>query len=699
MSKAVKLRSAETLKPNVEIEKKQNPNRNPLKELNSSSSTSVEPPKGCFRFLLSNSSSKTTFPKSKSKSLPKTPHSAPTSRALPYKSAPTSSNPRFRLQINPTKPSFENPKKTRSKCHQNPGNPSLLQLRNGKKPSSDGQFRERVSQHRAQTQKASAETDKGKTPNLSFRADLDSNGICLNKLASGSATPFGSCLVSPDIDTVKPPTLSFRGVLEENQTPLNKVSVGSFLVSSPEKDSEECSTTTPPVQASISPEIPCGSDLISTPACFGAGHMVAGVSDKRKCKPRGILTVGDELVLGFSHNDPSRPSLATTPYDASMHWLVSNSKGSVGPVKDGAVKGVLRSSDGCSTVRLSMVPSPPEASINWFSSPCEDSNKGVLENGSPEIEGLVDPTTSFSEATPSTSGLSSSPTISGSPCSLALEGPAVSYGSKVLMPLQEKGYRYNLMLDNSPFSGDSQGSLNIIGTPSSDLSSNKQLGLSWMNTEDLSDCRFEINSMAEVLQTTSLSPKSPLIACESTDVLPLPGLNFQFSFPATPSNAMDGTQFQKPLYDMTFGSEEYCRREYMTGSNFEKASQVRISWREGLVSRIFDMDEPDFCQWLSEEEDNFDSCGNNQCKSDFGLEFDLNLRNSTLSDENDMQLIEGFGSPEFIYDERGDRKSKAKLPQLEPISCAESISTEGGGLVASDDSDWTLCYKNKLFEG
>ncbi|XP_058094388.1 uncharacterized protein LOC131240279 [Magnolia sinica] len=835
------LPAAETPHPKTQTKKKANP-RNPLKELNttssSSSSTSIEAPRGCFRFLLSsNSSSKTTLPRSKS--LTKTPKSAPNATQK------AASNPRLKPpQKNPTKPRSQIPKKPRSSY--------LLHWQNGKKSGSRGQ--------------SSAENDAGKLPQPSFAAVLDENGTPVNKLASGSCSDStddtilgrlsvipppnmrfraffdmngspvnklasGSCLVStpskaleehsttppllasisPKIDTVKPATppllvsispkidnikpseLSFRPVLHisgtplnklasgscfvstpdkvmqghhstmalpdmsfrtVNSTPVNKPASGSCLVSTPDKASEENSTITPPVQASISPEIQCGSSLVSTPSCFAAGHVIVGVSDRRKCRPRGLLTVGEEVeILGFCDN---RASLIPVPAEASMHWHLSPSEsakkgvihngspeleglvgptalvdvgfsdggssvrlsmvaspaeasmnwklapcggerkgvnqnglpefeGSVGPTVLGE-EGHLGSSDGCSSVRVSMVRPPAEASINWLLSPCDATKKDVLEKGPLEFEGLVGPARLVSEASRSSGHefCGSSITNAASPCPPIVEGQATSYGHKVLVPQEEIGYRYDQMIENSPFSGDSWASHNVICTPVSDSSSGRQVGFSWSKLEDLSDCRFELNSMAEILETMSLSPKGQVEPCDQTGVLPSRGLNFQLSCPVTPSNSIDRAQLLKPLNDQKFGREEFCRWEGgASSSKFENTSQMRISWREGLVSRIFEMDELDCCQWLSEEEEDDDYCKNDQFNSDFGLEFDQNASNSASTDQNDQRLTNGFGSTEFVYDVQDDEKTEVKLPPPEPISCAESISTDGGGLVAS----------------
>ncbi|GAB4825678.1 hypothetical protein Ancab_008551 [Ancistrocladus abbreviatus] len=59
---------------------------------------------------------------------------------------------------------------------------------------------------------------------------------------------------------------------------------------------------TPPVEASVSPEMQCGSSTMvsKTPACYGAGHVVFGVTDKRECQPRGVLTDKIMISWGFA---------------------------------------------------------------------------------------------------------------------------------------------------------------------------------------------------------------------------------------------------------------------------------------------------------------------------------------------------------------------------------------------------------------
>lgn len=69
-------------------------------------------------------------------------------------------------------------------------------------------------------------------------------------------------------------------------------------------------------------------------------------------------------------------------------------------------------------------------------------------------------------------------------------------------------------------------------------------------------------------------------------------------------------------------------------------------------------------------------------KPDSRLKFDPSATSSTLGDQNDGLLADDFGYLEFI-DEQEDGKSKEELPSLGPISCAESMTAEGGRLVVS----------------
>ena len=100
------------------------------------------------------------------------------------------------------------------------------------------------------------------------------------------------------------------------------------------------------------------------------------------------------------------------------------------------------------------------------------------------------------------------------------------------------------------------------------------------------------------------------------------------------------------------------------------------------------------CKCLSDEEDDANANGGR----DDCLKFHCSLGLS-VHKVGEQTLTNG---PEctMLIDCRLEIDGKAKheiLPQA-PCSCAESISTDGGGLARSDDSDWTLCYKNQLFK-
>ncbi|KAL5990737.1 hypothetical protein ACLOJK_011641 [Asimina triloba] len=848
MNRAAKLSSRKNLAPatqtpdsKIQTAKKSKP-RNPLKEINaatavsastSSSSTSVEVPKGCFRFLLSaNSSAKTALPRSKS--IPKTPKSAPnpTPKASNFRPKPPQNNPR--------KPRSQIPQKSRSSylLHWQNGKkscseePSLVEKDAGKPPQQT--FSELSNEHSTSVNKpefgpclaAANGNTSGRlstVPSIAsrFRSFAEMSGTPINKMASGScldstprkaleerpATPPLLHSISPKIDTVKPAELSFRPVLEfsctpvnklapssclvsttgkvlpgqlspmappemsykavfqVNATPINKTASGSQLVSTPDKASEEKSTNTPPVQASISPEIQCGSSLVSTPACFAAGHVVVGVSDRRKCRPRGLLTVGEEVeVLGFGDG---RASLIPVPAEASVRWHVSPIEATKKAVVhdrspedeclvDPIVSFDAGFSDGGSSVRLSLATPPAEASVNWLLSPCEDVKKGVTGKDSPEFEesrghtilgeednaefldgtgsvrkpamhpstedsvnsllsphdgarkgivemrslefeGLVGSTRPVTEARPSSDfefTCSSIVTATNPPPQIVNVQSAADAG-RILLPLEEKEYRYNLASESSPFSGESWGSRNVICTPVSDSSSGRQAGCSSPKFKDFSGRQFESSLMAEVHESFSLSTLRQLEMCDQLES----GLNFRLTCQTSPSNSISETKFLKPLYSQKFGIEESYKWEGLTStSSFENTSQMRISWREGLVSRIFEMDELDSCRWISDGEENNDSCSNHHLKSDISPCFDENTRISTSTDQYDQWLSDCFQSTMFLSDAHNAKKTEEMLPPHGPSPCAESISTDGGGLVSSDDSDWTLLYKNKLFE-
>ncbi|OUZ99299.1 hypothetical protein BVC80_717g18 [Macleaya cordata] len=671
----------------IESKKKPTPNliRNPLTELNSitsssitsscSSSLSVEaPPRGCLSFFLPNSSSKNHL--QRPKFLPRTPKSAPNSRLVKPRSKPPTKIPE--------KPTLQNPRKAKK------GTPNLKQFKNGKNP----------------TFRSTPFSSNPKSTAVLVEDKLEA-GSCLKELSQHQKWS----ITRMTIDTGEPPDQSLfsfdKTGLDDriNITPVNKLACGSVLEITPGKETMEensavktttpTTTITPPIQASISPEIQCGSSMTSTTAsCFGAGHVLSGITDKRKCRPRGILTVGEEL--GF----PKARVSDGDSDDESILSLLNNSK-------------------------VSLVPTPSEASMRWLLSPCkeEEDQKGSPQDGSPEFKRLMGPTPFHSLSSPSgvcakSNSSSKNSSIAKRACLISPSGllefegsddlspsffkirpddhlvscfspssfAATTSTSKAVLSKEDRGYRYEFAPENSPLSLDSLGSQNAICTPQSDSSSDRHIGFSWMkNAVDHRESRFQLDSVAEVLRNTSLSPRSRISRWDPADVLPLPGLNFQFATSTPPSNVNDKIELEKTRNDPIMGN---------SGSSFGNLSQshMRISWREGLVSRIFDMDELDCCRWLSDEEEDVGLCGNNQLNSDFDCKLDRSV-------EDNPSLVGATACPEFMSEEPGIKgKGKINSPSQLPSSCAESISTDGGGLIASGDSDWTLCYKNQLFQ-
>lgn len=629
--------------------------RNPLQNLNGiitttctsseASSVSIEAPRGCLRFFLSHGASSSSL-------------KTPVDRRRAHSKNPKS-NPN-RRPSEPSKSKENNPMSRKARLSKN--TPSCLyQWQSVKKPSS------KTAQ---------------KSKNYSI---LNLNG---SKLESGSEV---KSLVRTVGDAGELTELKSCGN-DDKFTPLNKISTGLRLNCTAEKAVEEKSnksnSKTPPVQASVSPEIQCGSSMVSTttPACYGAGHVVSGITDKRKCRPRGILAVG-ENDSGFGKGK------ALGSFDDDD--------------LDDSVKGVVTSSD------ASMVPLPTEASMHWLLSPCkedDEDHKEDSENGSCRFESLSGSVIPHSLFSPSSGQRFSSDACDStsinncvrrntyliSPSGLPdfqeflepVNGnvPVSSYtlstpGCKDVMLEEGLRYRYDLDGENFPVSMDSLGSGNVVRTPQSDSSIDRHACLSRLSTEKNKTCQFdsELNSLAEVLHVPSLSHNSHASVKDQID------LSFQFDCLTTSCNSIDLTQFQQVLHDHgSWNSSSTLENE--------SQSQMRVSWREGLISQIYEMDDFDCCRCLSDEEEDTFRCSNDQLKS---------CQSSNVKGNDQISTNESWSVKVLDNDVEVYGKCKESLPPGRPqlsCPCAESISTDGGSLLASGDSDWTLCYKNDLFE-
>lgn len=624
------LSSSSSKSKNEKKKNKKSP-RSPLRDLNgidcsrrstssiaSSSSSSmsvVEVSRGCLRFLLPTSSASKKTPLGRSKPNKTTPKSAPNAKP---------SNPSFSFRS--TKPLKENAPKPKSEKEKKLTKTPHFSQNGKKKPSSEAAQEPRVD-------------ESGESPKI---------------------------LQLPD-----------SSVFVENSTPVGKLECGSGLVRAfDDKLAEEDSNTktdinrtkTPPVQASVSPEIQCGPPsmlLVSaaaTPACYGAGHIVSGVTDRRKCRAKGILTVGE------TDSNFAKANIFDNCDDVEI----------------------------CSKPRASLVPLPAEASMHWLLSPCDEDQKSDVENGLHHLRKSFESTALQCISSPSSGhrlsckGLENTSSTSASSrrrAGITLLSPSGSpayHGTptrEALISREKRIHRYDLAREDSPFSVDPLGSGNVIQTPQSDLSSDRHVRLSWLNSHHRQnhDLGSGIDSLEEVLLRASLSPKAQISIWDS------PGLNFQISDLISPSNSIDLMRYAKK-----WDNHASCTSNSSLGDLSQ--SRMRISWREGLVSRIFEMDEFDCCRCLSDDENDAIDCSDGKLKCSPNHELNVNVGSAAVHGD-------GFGSSHvFGHEPKSNGEPKEKFPEQRPNPCAESICIDGGGLFASADSDWTLCYKNQLFE-
>ncbi|KAG6524122.1 hypothetical protein ZIOFF_014013 [Zingiber officinale] len=404
------------------------------------------------------------------------------------------------------------------------------------------------------------------------------------------------------------------------------------------------STTTPPVEASISPEVPMDNPSI-TPTCFAAGHVIVGVHDRRKCRPRGILSIGGRQLeipeVSRRVSDPTRVSLTPPPLSgASIHWLSSP--------PENANSGHRRSLSSSSRIRVAHCPVD-----SWKLSP---SNCSSCK--SPELSGLLDLNSPCLETTPSPGVM-----VQRTPSS----GGSVSPFSLILEKIAKTSRRNNHLLSQNYLIED-----HVTGTPSTRSSS--------INSNGFSD--FKVDAAANVLKNVSLSSRQQQkhnASCQTT----FSGLSFQFGSVETSSNSVDLNRFQHPP------PGNNCAEEEVLGG-----AETRISWREGLMSRIFEMGNLDGYRWFSDDEEDLNCLEEDRVGSISDLKFDMESSRANVENLNEHNAA-GFGSIEFMFEAE---KGGAKGPAQGPILSAESISMEGIGLAASDDSDWTFSYQNHLFE-
>ncbi|XP_044500143.1 uncharacterized protein LOC123221360 [Mangifera indica] len=648
-SKSKRPHHSDSLSSKLEPKTKKNlSSGNPLQDHNTTivtpNNSSFEAPRGCLRFCLSNFSS--------SNSNAKTPFidrpiKIKTLGETTPKSAPNPSKPSKRSVSR--KAVLQNEEKVRK----NP--PSLYQWQSGRKTNSGTGSKSKIS------------------------SVLDTSGSLVNKVSSGSE-------------------LRVCSAVDVNLTPLSKVATGLRLKFREDEkenvvyDYEKLSNPsgnknkTPPIQVSVSPEIqtPFASSIVATetrPACYSAGYVLSGVTDKRKCRPRGILTVGENNVLDFG------AAKDISGFDEDDDRNKEN------------VLGVVDKSSS-----VSVLPLPAEALMHWILSPRNEEDEDYKENSeiglcryqihSPNSD-LFNEEFNFSDLCNGSNSRSSASVTTRKRCT-----SSCSPGEGILWPFhdneavsctprctpsfmcagseEERKCCGDFDRENSPFSMDVLGSGNVIQTP--DSSPDRCVGLSRLTEVGKEHpIDSELDLITENLQRTSLSSKGYESIWDPTSS------SFQFDCLTTASNSVDLSNFSNILDDQS---------SWISTSTLGNVSQshTRISWREGLVTRIFDMDEFDSCRYLSDGEDNASGYHNNQLKS---------CQNPEISvDVGEYEILKnGLVSAEFVDTGLKNReKSEERLPSQLSCSCAESISADGGSLTASGDSDWTLYYTNHLFK-
>ncbi|KAL9228886.1 hypothetical protein vseg_004416 [Gypsophila vaccaria] len=603
--------------------KKQFSPRSPLKLKNinissssSSSSISSEVPKGCLKFFLSNHSSAVYKNASTTKfncSLAnKTPKSAPNFR-------------NFRGNLVKKGSNLQNPEKFgHNLVKKNPNSPHPRKLDQKFRGNVDFQV-ESCSKVRRLSKRCDFFDGFG---GKSSRVEVNFGGNAVNSRKPGSRYQ--------NFDGVEVNVSESCG----DFTPVNEIRCGSNLVDGSVKkrdvnlvvNGENCgvvgrSPTPPPVQVSVSPEIQGGSTSAvvgATPTtCYAAGHVMSGVADKRKCRPKGLLTIGGKSLFEISKMEGFR--------------------------NGGEVVGA---GGGGNSRRESMVPSPAEASVYWLSSPCDEKKNEGCDD---DVGGNDDVTNDLrlnscekllpfelvgcSSSASSSLGFSSeifdksictvtTSDASSTPCSessllhsdLSSEyrgvlGPSLDHLVRCCSPPSSPLAMPTFQVEFSPKQGTSRcdrereaspdlegslGSGNVMQTPESNSSpSNIKLfhhspnsnlkssdfGLSEPNNDLISRLRYEweLDSVAETLRMLSISPNCHISELDS------PRPSFEFNPIVKLDDSFDLTPSQNDIDSST--------RESLP------EPELRISCKEGSARRLFELDDLDCCRYLTDEED------------------------------------------------------------------------------------------------
>ncbi|KAL6527175.1 hypothetical protein OROGR_016265 [Orobanche gracilis] len=280
----------------------------------SSAAAAAEAPKGCLRFSLSSKTSSSSSSHSSSRThLHKMPKifskTADTSKVIS----------RSKENDPPRKPFSQKSKEDQPRWQRRKNIAKPISKENGKRselPSGGGNI-----------------LNKSKNGSLKFQANVKNN-------SQGTGSISGE-LPSELLELSNSSNLNFTDC---SSPPVSKCGSDSsmielFSLCEGEKDnnSSTIAVKTPPIVSSLSPEIQCQSHYkipvsksAATPICYGAGHLVSGVTDKRKCRRRGSLKGGVEKSNLFYDEtsdmypiDDSRYPPVPLLAEASVRWSLS----------------------------------------------------------------------------------------------------------------------------------------------------------------------------------------------------------------------------------------------------------------------------------------------------------------------------------------------------------------------------------------
>ncbi|KAL1533177.1 hypothetical protein AAHA92_33098 [Salvia divinorum] len=318
----------------------------------------------------------------------------------------------------------------------------------------------------------------------------------------------------------------------------------AFELDSRTADGGNGSATTPPVEVSVSPVIQSKmfvSKSSATPVCYGAGHILSGVTDKRKCRRRGSLRGGCEKVNLFDDEnvvDDLQDSLIPLPSEASVRWLLS-------PCKEGAEnqgrdldKKLVDCGISCGddSLALDLLSSPSTLCADVCELECEDSDF----RGSDSVHYAA------KRRKAEILKLSRQKNSSNNICDPLLAATPNSVSNDNGFGLGEG--------NSSAVSLGSLNSGNFIQTPNSECSSYECITRWNVEADRTSFVQFELDSIAETLDAVSLSRRG------------------RFVYAGMDSSSRSAVPLQL--------EKNVCSWESNSTLDNLTLSQMRISWRD-----------------------------------------------------------------------------------------------------------------------